>query len=249
MSIDNINWSLLFGVLGGVIFVGASIAQWSEKKEEEKRARRSEQNANKAQEELKLLQVENLEKSEELKNAYKEIAHLQKEIKNELTGAGSVPLVKIKSSKQISSSGKDYVIVWFDVINNGKYPIKGFKGRIYDAWGLEMLKYGVKHFRDGMSVGFTSNTEDDVKNYYPIYHFDLGTIILQKSYPLHLTTLCFDSLDGNIYPYNIELQWDQGSIIYFIELIAKKGKVELGSVDLMYNGKKHSDYSDFLTYN
>jgi hypothetical protein len=250
-KMDNINWSLILGVFAGIIAIGAAMAQWNEKKNEERKALISEQKADTAQKELKAIQLENLKKTNDLAEAYKQIARLQNEIKNEITGGNSTPLLKLTTTKIITDekSRKNYFIIFFDMQNEGKYPLQNLKCTIYDNWGLEMLKHGVKHFRDGLSFGFNPNTQDDVKNYRPANHFDIGTVTVGKAYPLYTTTFSPQLPNHNPFSYTVEIQWYSGSLVYFINLTTENENVTIESVELLLNGKHVTNYQKFLVFN
>ena len=246
--IEKLNWSLILGILAGIIAISAAIAQWSEKKKEEVKANLSEEKADKAQKELKSLQLENLNKTNDLAKAYKEIANLQNELKNEITGGNSAPMLNVAVTKIITDKNvnKSYFILSFDIINKGKYPLQNLKCTVYDNWGIAMQRYGVKHFRDGLSFGISHPTENDIKNYKVANHFDIGTITNGKTYQLYVTTISPELSNLTSFGYPVEIQWNNGSLLYFVNLKAEVNSVKLESVELSLNGNPIKDYTTFL---
>jgi hypothetical protein len=249
--IEKINWTLVFGIFAGLIAVATSLASWSEKK---KQARESELNklrAEKAQADIKTLQLENLNKADELLRAYKKISDLQDELKNEITGGNNKPILRLTTSKLIldNRSGKKYFILFFDILNSGKYALQNMRATVYDNWGGPMLKFGVKHFRDGLSFGTMQPTSDEISHYNPTHHFDnIGAVPPNNTYPLYTTTFSEELSNLDNPGYTVETKWYNGAFTFFIHLKVTAEIIQIEMVELTLNGEK-IDYRGHFEFN
>ena len=241
---DRINWSLVAGIFAGAIVIVAAFASWNDKRKETIKA-------DKSQAALMNLQKENLNKTNELADAYKQIASLQKELRNEITGGDNKPILRLTTSSVIidGNSREKYFILFFDILNNGDYSLQNVKATVYDNWGLPMLRLGVKHFRDGVSFGSMKPTSDEINHFTPVHHFDnIGTIAKNNNYPLYTTTFCAKLSNLDNPGYTVEAKWYTGSFTYFVNLKELNDAIKLDSVELVFNGKK-IDYTEYFEFN
>jgi hypothetical protein len=73
--LEKINWSLIWGIIGGIVFIGSAIGQWVEKKEQENIAKES---------------------TAKFESANQEIKKLQRELINQITGGEKLSYTKDK---------------------------------------------------------------------------------------------------------------------------------------------------------
>ncbi|SOD99765.1 hypothetical protein [Spirosoma fluviale] len=255
--VEKVNLSLLAGVLAGLIAIVAAVAQWKDKKEEEKEAESNRLKVEAAQKEIKILQLKSLKKTDELEkvyidlnNANKKIIDLQGELKNEITGGESRPVLRIYSSGLVTHevSRKKYFILNFDLYNPNKYALQNIRVVFHDLWGREMMQLGVVHFRDGLSVGLRPPTVDELNNRISVHHFDnIGSLAKNNTYPLYTTTFCPELANMDTPGYAVEVKWYNGSFVYFVNLKIENDKLINFGTEMSFNGQKvdHEKYIEF----
>jgi len=192
----------------GVLAVVLAIVQSQEKEASKKLAAENQAKLEKAQQELQAKQDDNLRKTEDLVVANEQIAKLQEELRNQITGGNSLPRVlmfaSLKQHVEDKDRNVDYYIIYFDLINTGKYPLHNIKCTISDLMRYDMLKKGIMHNRDGAGSGsYDGSAQRELKTYTPTHHFDIGTITTENRYVLYTTTY---TPETSIFDYNVEVQ-------------------------------------------
>ena len=192
------------------------------------------------------MQLESLKKTNELAEAYKQIANLQTELRNEITGGDSKPILLLTASKIIENgSKKKYFIIFFDILNISEYSIQNVKASVNDMYGMEMLKYGVQVVREGLVYKELKPTTNDYNNYNPANQFDgIGSIPKDTKYSLYTTTYSQELSKKNP-NYSVKINWFSGHFTYFIHLKAEGETLNFDSAVLIYNGKR-IDYHKFF---
>lgn len=248
---EKINWTLVLGIFAGLIVIAAAFASWNQKKKDDRESALNKQKAENAQADMRALQVENLNKTNKLANAYKKIISIQSKLINEVTGGDNKPFLMLTTTKLMldSRSGKKYFILSFDIINKGDYSLQNVKATVYDFWSRNSLENGIKYFRDGMAAGFMAVKPDEHEKFNPINHIDnIHTITKNKPYPLYTTTFCPEITDQIQPNYQVEITWYNGSFTYFINLKKVGNKLNLDSVELLLNMPK-IEYKNNFAFN
>ncbi|MDB5030355.1 hypothetical protein [Mucilaginibacter sp.] len=179
-----------------------------------------------------------------------QIGQLQSELKSEITGGKSKPILLLTVSRIVidNNTQKKYFVLFFDILNNSDYALQNVKAIIYDTYGIDMRMYGVQYVRDGLSE---KTVKPDIKDYNSTNHFDgIGSISKGSKYPLYITTFCPELAKNRSLGYPIEINWFNGHFTYFINLKIEGETLNLDSVQLVYNGTRinYNKYFNFLKF-
>lgn len=184
---------------------------------------------------------------ENLDGANSEIKNLQNQLKNEITGGDSKPILKIYITPLMAHDQPNikYSIVFFDVENHSDYSIHNLKATVSDFGGYWTLTHGIKHFRTELGSGSGLPSQDEIRNYSPEKQFnDIGSLAKNAKHPLYTTTYSPDLSGSNKFNYVVKLKWYNGTFTYYIHLAINDNKAEIEEIELVYNGVKinHKDH-------
>jgi hypothetical protein len=186
----------------------------------------------------------------ELIDKNNELSALQTSTYNQITGGGGYPILKLFTTKPLvnGSPKKTYFLILFDVLNSGEFPLQGLKFKINDIWGRSMLKFGVKHTRNGNGAGFEGGERIKAEeiSYKPFSNLEIGTISPNISYPAYTTTFSQEVESRKDFGYSVDLQWNNGSAVFFINLYTESNYIRVSSIEVVLNGKLQPEYSKYF---
>jgi len=245
----------LFGVCGTVCTVLVVYFTWLHNKSSSDKSTKTLSNTTELLQENKALkvQVENQSnKIDELRNENNELSSklMDKslDIYKNLTGDGNKPVL-IVGTDQLNVDPNfiipSYYMIQFIIKNESKYPMRNVKVRITDFTGREMIKYGVKHTVNGLTIGFgVRDIETEMKNYDLNPTFDIAALSPNVKKLLYRTTYShvLSVMDAH---YNVEVIWDNGHFIHLVTLKSDGDNLILDKWSGIFNGESTDDSSCF----
>jgi hypothetical protein len=238
--LKNMNWILIWGIVGAIVVAASSFAQWRQTKIQEEKAKVSEAKADSATQRIIVLQKEVIGLQQEL-NSH------QKELINELTGGGNFPILEILTDKNyIEMPGiEKHSRVYFKVLNNSDYPIHDVRVMIMDFEGHNLYKkVGYNFFKsEKTKLGIAALPQNDT--YDPFKMYDLRTIPKKSSTNVYVAAAS-PTLSVLGATYVVEIDWSQGRERFDINFKFGKSTIEISKVNLILNDKSEQDFKKHL---
>ncbi|MCB0533585.1 MAG: hypothetical protein KDD14_15405 [Saprospiraceae bacterium] len=248
----------IIAIIGGLI---GAIGTWIQNKQSSEKSTRIETGVIKANKEVINLRRQNdslksdlklqLNKIDELRrentDLYGKLAKSSLKIYNNLTGGeGNKPILIINPTSVVKPKDEgipSYFITMFTIENIGKYPLKNVQIRISDISSRDLIPFRIRHWVDGLMTGSgVIDKEKEYDNYEFVKLFRIGTIPSKVKHHFYRGT--FSPEVTLLLPhYNIEITWDNGSLIHFVTLKIDKEKLIIDHLESVFNGQKTTDNS------
>lgn len=250
-----IDFIFLFGILGAICTAFALYYTWRQNKLSSDKTTKTLENTTELLQENKTLKEQvqiQSSKIDELRSENNELSSklMDKslDIYNNITGDGNKPVLIVGTDQLTIDSNfiiPSYHMIQFIIKNKSKYPMRNVKVRITDFTGREMIKYGVKHIVNGLTMGFgVRDIDKELRDYDLNPTFDIAALSPNVSTLLYRTTYSpvLSVMDAH---YNVEIIWDNGHFIHLVTLKSDGDNLILDKWSGIFNGKSTDDSSCF----
>jgi len=193
-----------------------------------------------------------IQKADELAETSKENARLQKELKNQVTGGDTKPILQAVSSQIIINNLKVYSLM-FNIINEGKYPLHNLRATVMDLGGVFCAPY-LKMEKIGGAYSIWKPKDYDKNDWLKNRKFDIGTLTPGNTHELYAALYSNDdkiwqnvtsgSVNKDVADYTIEIAWNGGKIIYYLTMTIKDDVFDLTKYEITFNGKPYHTKND-----
>lgn len=232
---------LILSIITGLVVISTGIAQYLKEKSDkaelddkdaEIKKLLSQQNsslneANKKLIDANKLQTRVIDAQEELLKSNEKISLLNEEIKNNVIGGDSHPIISLFFEPYGDYRGLDtnFITAKFKIINKGKYPIKSLKVTISDyVSGIDKIitKEGPGSYKVNIDHSYAEN---DFKKI-----FQIETLSLSAGYQDLYKGRILRTLET--FSYLIDIQWLKGHMHYTIqgEIDQKTNRIKVTSI-------------------
>ncbi len=250
-----IDFIFFFGIAGAICTAFALYYTWRQNKMSSDKTTQTLNNTTELLQENNLLKEQVQDQSNKIDELRVENTELSSRIMdksldifNNLTGDGNKPVLIIGTTLLNVDSNfiiPSYNMVQFIIKNESKYPIRNVKVRITDFTGKEMIKYGVKHTVNGLTMGFgVRDIDAELRDYDLNPTFDIAALSPNVSTLLYRTTYSQALSVMDAY-YNVEVIWDNGHFIHLVTLKTDDDNLTLDNWSGLFNGQKTDDNSCF----
>ena len=244
--LNKVNWTLAWGICGGLIVILAAITQWRDSLKQKQAADESKVEQQKATAELQKLQQVHMESTEKLTAAYFKIAALQEEALNNITGGkDNAPVLVVGiSPKQFSESiGAYYYPVLLSISNSGNFTLRNVKATITDL-GIARTMAVLKCYLVGRNIQIRQPRPEEVKNFDIVKEMvkekGVGDIPKGQSPIIYggVISPALSKLDFNgIYNYNVDVDWSEGRLQFILNININNSEPTVESSYVILNSK------------
>lgn len=249
------DYILIFGLAGTISTALALFYTWRQNVNSSNRAIQTLENTDSLLQENKTLREQVQNQSNKIDELRKENTELSSklmdkslDIYNNLTGDGNKPILIVGATPLEVDPNfiiPSYNMVQFMIKNESNYPMRNVKVRITDFTGREMIKHGVKHTVNGLTIGFgVSDIETEMKNYDLNPTFDISALSPNVKMLVHRTTYSHELSVMNAH-YNVEIIWDNGHFTHLVTLKSDGDNLILDNWSGLFNGEKTNDNTCF----
>lgn len=250
-----IDFIFLFGILGAICTAFALYYTWRQNRLSSDKTTQTLENTTEIRVENKALKEQVGSQSNKIDELRRENNELSSKLMDKsldiyknLTGDGNKPILIVGTTPLNVDSNfiiPSYHMIQFIIKNESKYPLRNVKVRITDFTGREMIKYGVKHTVNGLTMGFgVKNIDTELRDYDLNPTFDIAALSPNVSTLLYRTTYspALSVIDAH---YNVEVIWDNGHFIHLVTLKTDGDNLILDNWSGIFNGKSTDDSSCF----
>lgn len=271
---DRTSFTLILGVLGGVLVVISAFIQYYDKKSSDKEAEDERQNALTfqmqliaSQNEVKELQNKSLEAAfETLDNIQTATSTLNTSIKiakstlANLTGGSAIPFLNLTTTLVQPifqpSSLPEYYTLKFEIINPGEVPFYDVEFTITDAEILYIYSFADLYITSAglISTSYRKKTIDEVSERLPSSVKSINRINSKSAEAVYVSAfpkekkLSDYNNPGENHFYAINIKWIGGTMNVIINLSSSNNTVKLTTCDLHINGHKQEEISKFINF-